>query len=76
MPRGDAGSLRSGSSSCRRPSAESLFAQPEALLDDALEPYRVAAEHALTLVRESEHNAESSQELTPILLRVPLALAA
>jgi len=40
--------------------AEQLLAQPESLLDDVLAPYRTAAEHALTLVSDTEHNAESS----------------
>src|SRR4051794_19450360 len=52
-------SCPSGNSSCPRPSP---LARPAALLDDVLAPYRTAAEHALTLVRDPEHNGESSHE--------------
>jgi hypothetical protein len=41
--------------------ADTLLALPEALLNDVLEPYRLAAEHALTLARDPEHNGKSSQ---------------
>ena len=51
---------------------DAFVLQPEALLDDVLAPYRRAAEHALTLAPDPEHNAGSSQEPSGVLLRVAL----